>query len=157
MRVRTGRVAAIFIGPEAEGPMKPVDEVRAIAGRGLEGDRYFIGSGTYSDKPSPGREVTLFESEAIDAVNAETDIPLDGSETRRNIMTREIALNHLVGKEFRVGEVRLRGIKLCEPCKHLEAVTGKKIELPLLHRGGLRAQVVSDGVVRVGDTIEEIA
>ncbi len=137
--------------------MKEVDSVRAVPGRGLEGDRYFVGAGTYSSKPSPGREITLFESEAVDAVNAETDIVLDGSETRRNIMTREIALNHLVGKEFRVGDVRLRGIKLCEPCKHLEAVTGKKIELPLLHRAGLRAQILSDGVVRVGDSVEEIA
>lgn len=136
--------------------MKAVDSARAVPGRGLEGDRYFLGVGTYSPKPDPGREATFFESEAVDAVNNESGIPLDGSETRRNIMTREIALNHLVGREFRIGDARFRGLKLCEPCKHLEAVSGKKIEEPLLHRGGLRAEILAEGVVKVGDEIEEI-
>lgn len=155
--MRKGSIVGIFIGPDAEGPMKPVDSVRAVPGRGLEGDRYFLGVGTYSGKPAPGRHVTFIESEAVEAVNSENGIPFDASESRRNIVTREIALNHLVGKEFRVGDARFRGIRLCEPCKHLEALAGKKIEEPLRHRGGLRADILAGGVVRVGDEIEEIA
>jgi MOSC domain-containing protein YiiM len=97
--------------------------------------------------------VTLIESEAIDAVNRDYAMRIDPIETRRNILTRGVALNHLVGKEFSVGNVRLRGLELCEPCKHLEGMTRPGVMRALVHRGGLRAQILQGGVVSVGDSI----
>jgi MOSC domain-containing protein YiiM len=148
-----GNVSGIFIGPEKGKPMVGVEKVRAVAGGGLEGDRYFAKKGTFSKKDDPSREVTLIEQEALDAAWRSYDVEVDPAETRRNILTEGAPLNHLVGREFTVGEVRLRGIKLCEPCGHLERVTAKGVREPLVHRGGLRAQILSDGVIRVGDPI----
>ncbi len=111
-----GRVLSIHISRSAEGAMTAVDEVRAVPGRGLEGDRYFLGAGTYSDRPEPSREVTLIESEALDALARDYGHKLPGGASRRNITTAGIALNHLMGHEFQVGAVKLRGIRLCEPC-----------------------------------------
>jgi MOSC domain-containing protein YiiM len=149
-----GRVVSIHIADRAAGPMKSVTEVRAVAGRGLEGDRYFLKRGTYSSKHGPDREVTLIEIEAIEALERDYGVKLSPGDARRNIVTRGVALNHLVGKEFRVGEAVLRGIRLCEPCQHLVRLTGQEKVLPgLVHRGGLRAQVVKGGVIRVGDAV----
>jgi MOSC domain-containing protein YiiM len=128
--------------------------VTAVAGQGLEGDRYFLGTGTYSDKPRPDRQVTLVESEAIEALARDYDIALAPGATRRNITTRGVALNHLVGRDFLVGSVRLRGIKLCEPCKHLEATLGLEVRPGLVHRGGLRCEIVDGGQISVGDPIQ---
>jgi MOSC domain-containing protein YiiM len=134
--------------------MKAINEVRAVTGKGLEGDRYFLRTGTYSPKHEPAREVTLIEIEAIDALERDYGVKLGPGDARRNIVTRGVALNHLVGKEFRVGEAVLRGIRLCEPCQHLVRLTGHEKVLPgLVHRGGLRAQIVKDGMIRVGDTV----
>jgi MOSC domain-containing protein YiiM len=133
--------------------MRSVDRVRAIPGKGLEGDRYFDATGTYSDKPGPGREVTLIESEAIDAMARDNGITIPAGAARRNVVTRETPLNHLVGKEFEVGRVHLLGIRLCEPCSHLESLTRKGIIAGLVHRGGLRAQILTAGEIRVGDPI----
>ncbi|MFN4218846.1 MAG: MOSC domain-containing protein [Candidatus Bipolaricaulia bacterium] len=152
-----GRVVSIHITEQATGTMKSVAAVRAVAGRGLEGDRYFLGTGTKSSKPGPDREVTLIEIEAIEALERDYGVKLSPGDARRNIVTRGVALNHLVGKEFRVGEAVLRGIRLCEPCQHLVQLTGQEKVLPgLVHRGGLRAQIVRDGIIRVGDTLEEV-
>lgn len=135
--------------------MKTVPEVRAVAGRGLEGDRYFLETGTYSHKPGPDREVTLIEIEAIEALGRDYGVTIEPGEARRNIVTRGVALNHLVGKEFRVGEAVLKGIRLCEPCQHLVRLTGQeKVLAGLVHRGGLRAQIVQSGLIRQGDHIE---
>lgn len=133
--------------------MLPVDEVRAVPTRGLEGDRYFEATGSYSDRPGPGREVTLIESEALEALARDYQIALPTGASRRNIATRRVALNHLIGRQFRVGDVLLEGVKLCEPCNHLEAVTGLGLRPGLVHRGGLRAQVLEGGLIRVGDSI----
>lgn len=149
----SGEVVAIYTAPHKEGRMQSVPSIRAVPGRGLEGDRYFLGAGTYSERVGEGREVTLIESEAIEAVRREDGIDVDASESRRNIVTRGVALNHLVDREFSVGSVRLRGIRLCEPCAHLEEVSGKKIRKPLIHRGGLRAEILTGGVVGVGDDV----
>ena len=147
-----GSVAAIYIGPRAAEPMVSVRKVRAVSGKGLEGDRYFNLEGTFSAKSHrPKQEVTLIESEAIEAAERSYDIELDAADTRRNIVTSGTPLNHLVDEEFTVGEVRLRGLKLCEPCTHLKKVTAKGIVKPLIHRGGLRAQILSDGTIEVGD------
>lgn len=149
-----GRVVSIHITEEATGPMKSVNAVRAVAGRGLEGDRYFLGKGTKSSKPGPDREVTLIEIESIEALERDYGVKLSPGDARRNIVTRGVALNHLVGKEFRVGEAVLRGIRLCEPCQHLVQLTGQEKVLPgLVHRGGLRAQIVQSGLIREGDHI----
>lgn len=148
-----GRVVGIYIAQAGGEPMRGVGSVAAVSGKGLEGDRYFLQSGTYSGQPGSGREVTLVEAEAIEAVRSEEgfELPIDG--TRRNLVTRGVALNHLVGREFSVGEVRLRGVRLCEPCATLAKSTGFNIVLPLLHRAGLRADIVSGGRIAVGDTV----
>jgi MOSC domain-containing protein YiiM len=151
-----GTLVAIHITPEATAPLQSVTEARLVAGKGLEGDRYFSGRGTWSTHPGSGREVTLIESEAIEALERESNLALAPAEARRNLVTRGVPLNHLVGHEFRVGEVRLRGIRLCEPCKHLEGLTKPGIREALMHRAGLRTEIVHEGVLRVGDPIEEV-
>ncbi|NOY99712.1 MAG: MOSC domain-containing protein [Chloroflexi bacterium] len=152
--MKYGSVISIQITPEGAGNLHPVDNVRAVAGMGLEGDRYFYRTGTYSKKHDESREVTLIEIETLEALARDYNLKLTPVDSRRNITTRGAALNHLVGKEFRVGEAVLRGIRLCEPCKHLETVTGQPVRAGLVHRGGLRAQIVVSGTIRVGDAIE---
>ena len=132
--------------------MRSVDEARAIPGRGLEGDRYFGGAGTFDG--GTGHEVTLVETEAVEALERDYGIEMEPIETRRNIATRGVALNHLVGRRFRVGATVLRGVRLCEPCSHMERLAGKPARPGLVHRGGLRAEVLSPGPIRVGDPIE---
>lgn len=133
--------------------MRSVPSVHAMPGKGLEGDRYFNARGTYSDRPSPSREVTLIESEAIEAMARDNEITIPEGASRRNVVTRGTPLNHLVGQDFDVGHVRLRGIRLCEPCSHLEDLTQKGVIAGLVHRGGLRAQILTEGTIRVGDAI----
>ena len=148
-----GRLVAIHVAPAATAPMQTVARVRAVAGKGLEGDRYLAGAGTFSSPPEPDAQVTLVEAEAIEAVVAETKKPLSAADTRRNLVTRGVALNHLVGREFSIGAVRFRAHGLCEPCKHLEGLTRGGIIHDLLHRGGLRAEILSDGVLEVGQAL----
>jgi MOSC domain-containing protein YiiM len=121
----------------------------------LEGDRYFSATGTYlkNGRITPSQEATLIEAEAVEALEHESSIKLDPGDSRRNIVTRGIALNHLVGKEFVVGAVALKGIRLCEPCGHLEKLTQPGVREGLIHRGGLRAQILTEGNIRVGDTV----
>jgi MOSC domain-containing protein YiiM len=151
-----GTVTAIFVAPSAEARMKEIDTAELEAGRGIVGDRYHAGSGTWS-KPGEEhldrRQVTLIESEAVAAVVRDYHTAFEASDSRRNIVTRDVALNHLVGTEFTVGSARLRGIKLCEPCNHLERLVGQPIRSPLLHRGGLNCEVLEGGTVRVGDPV----
>ena len=152
-----GSVAGLHVAPEAGAPMRSVTEARAVPGRGLEGDRYFAGTGYYSPKPSHGgREVTLIEIEAVEAVSSELDLKLVAAETRRNIATSGVPLNHLVDREFLVGGVRLLGTRLCEPCKYLEGLTRPGVMGGLVHRGGLRARILTDGIIRVGDVIQPL-
>lgn len=149
-----GRVESIHIAMSAEAPVRGMAEVTAIAGVGLEGDRYATRTGTFSAKPKPGRQITLIEAESIEALERELGMVLAPGETRRNLVTRDVALNHLVGRAFTVGEVRLRGHELCEPCGDLARMTGKPQILPgLVHRGGLRAEILEGGVIRVGDEV----
>lgn len=148
-----GTLAGIYVAPAAEAPTTAVDEVRAVPGRGLEGDRYFDAAGTFSDHPGDGRDVTLIELEALEALRAETGIELSPSDSRRNLVTCGVPLNHLVGRELRVGEVVLRGTRLCEPCAHLARLTEPGVLPGLVHRGGLRADIVKAGLIRAGDPI----
>lgn len=148
-----GAVVAIYIAPTGAAPMRPVANAQVVVDRGLEGDRYYSKLGTYSNQPGSGRDVTLIEIEAIDGLKREYEVQLDPGQSRRNIVTRGIALNHLVEQEFRVGDVVLRGTRLCEPCAHIEKLTVKGAMRGLIHRGGLRAEIVKGGIIRVGDTI----
>jgi MOSC domain-containing protein YiiM len=148
-----GSVYSIHIAAAAKAPMQSVESVLAIPRVGLDGDRYALKQGTFF-KPDPDHELTLIESEAVEALRRDQQIDLAAGDTRRNIVTRAVPLNHLIGQEFRIGEVKIRGIRLCEPCSHLEALTGKRLINALLHRGGLRAQILTEGTIRVGDVIE---
>ena len=114
-----GSVVAIYLAPNARQPMAAVEQVHAVPGKGLEGDRYFDRTGTFSSKHGPDREVTLIEIEVIDALERDYSIEISPGDARREIVTRGVPLNHLVGREFQVGAVLLRGIRLCEPCSHL--------------------------------------
>lgn len=135
--------------------MRALSEVEAVAGVGLAGDRYAAGIGYYSPRPTdPGaREVTLFESEVLEALTAESGLNVAPTEHRRNLTVRGVRLNDLLHARFQIGEVVLEGVKDCPPCEHLEGLLGKRVLRPLLNRGGLRARVLQGGVIRVGDQI----
>lgn len=146
-----GRVEGIFITTTAGAPMQALATATLVAGRGIEGDRYFLGTGFYSDGRD-GRQLTLIAAEVLEAL-ADDGVHLAPVECRRNIVTRGIALNSLVGQRFRVGAVECLGIRLCPPCVHLEELTRPGLLRPLAHTGGLRAHVLTDGAVRVGDGV----
>jgi MOSC domain-containing protein YiiM len=148
-----GTVVSINISPRAEAPMVSVEEARAVPGFGLEGDRYFLRQGTFY-KPQPDRELTLIEVEAIEAMKRELDVDYGLSDSRRNVVTRGVPLNHLVGKEFMIGHVRVRGLRLCEPCSHLQKLSHEKVLPGLVHRGGLRAQILTEGTIQLGDVVK---
>ena len=148
-----GLVVSLHIAPTGAAPIQNRDRVEAVVGRGLEGDRYFAGVGTYSHAPGSGRHVTLIEIEAIEGLNRDYGIDVAPGKSRRNIVTRDVALNHLVEREFLIGRVRLRGTRLCEPCAHLERLTERGALLGLVHRGGLRAEILSGGTIHVGDLV----
>jgi hypothetical protein len=142
-----GEVAGVLVAPAAEAPLGRIDAVVAIPGRGLEGDRYAAGKGTFSAPGGRGHELTLVEAEVLD------EIGLSWEEARRNIVTTGISLNALVGKPFRVGDVECIGRRLAEPCAHLEKLARPGLLRPLVHRGGLRADIISGGTISVGDEI----
>jgi MOSC domain-containing protein YiiM len=146
-------VVSIHIAAAGGAPTKSVREVRALAGKGLEGDRYCLEAGTYSHQGGAARQATLIEGEAIEALKRDDGIEIDPGASRRNIVTRGLALNHLVGREFKIGRVTLRGIELCEPCAHLQRLTQQGVMRGLVHRGGLNAEILTDGVIRAGDAI----
>ena len=148
-----GSVHSIHIAAVASEPTASIEQARAVAGKGLEGDRYFNRDGSFSDRHGPDREITLIEIEAIEALERDYKLTLKAGDARRNVVTRGVALNHLVGREFSVGEVTLRGLRLCEPCNHLASLTDEKVKPGLVHRGGLRAQILTEGIIRTGNTI----
>jgi MOSC domain-containing protein YiiM len=150
-----GSVVSINVAKAGGEPMTSLDQVKAVAGQGLEGDRYLSKQGSFSDNPNTtGRQVTLIESEALEALVRDYKVEIEYKDARRNIVTRGVPLNHLLGKEFRVGEVRLRGVRLNEPCNHLAGLTSEQVKPGLVHRGGLRADILNDGTIRVGDLVE---
>ena len=149
-----GTVEQIAIAPAAEASMRIITSARALAGRGLEGDRYASGAGTFSPRAGsrPGYELTLIAAEVVEELTAR-DAHLDFASTRRNVLTRGLDVNALVGREFAIGEVRCRGLRLCEPCSHLERIAGPGLLRPLIHRGGLRVDILSDGIITAGSPI----
>lgn len=150
-----GVVELISLTEEAEGQMMVVPSARALAGRGLEGDRYARGAGTFSDPNGHGYDLTLVEAEALEELAA-GGVQIEAAEARRNLVVRGIALDDLIGKRFRVGEVECFGQRRCEPCAHLEKLTRPGVLRGLVHRGGLRADVLSGGEIRVGDHVEAL-
>ena len=145
-----GNVVSIHIAPKEGAPVQSLQSVRAVAGKGLEGDRNFQdGAGEHR----PDREITLIEIEAIEALKRDTGLDLAPGDARRNVVTRGIALNDLIDREFTVGAVRLRGLKLSEPCNDLARMTDERVLKGLLHRGGVRAQILESGMIAVGDAV----
>lgn len=152
-----GTIVSIHVAKTGAAPMESITNAVVVAGRGLRGDRYHDGTGTYSNHPGTGREVTLIESEALEALKRDYGIDIEPAQARRNFVTRAVALNHLVGREFTIGEVRLRGARLCDPCAHLESLSARGVVRGLAHRGGLRADVVSGGLIRIGDSVTALS
>ena len=150
-----GRVALILTAPRAEADQTRHEDARAEAGRGLAGDRYWDGIGTFSNPNARGHDLTLVEEETI-ASMSEVFPDYRPEDARRNIVTTGIALNGLVGWRFRVGEAECIGRRLCEPCAHLDRIAVRGALRHLVHRGGLRADIVTGGRIAVGDAIEPI-
>ncbi len=147
-------VTQILIAESPEAPMRRLPEVRAVPGKGLEGDRYFEGRGTFSPQPQrPDFELTFIEGEKVDAFARESGLAFTALHARRNLVTEGVDLNALVGKEFSVGEVRIRGVRLCEPCSYLAKTSFPETLKGLVHKGGLRAQILTGGVIRAGDRV----
>jgi MOSC domain-containing protein YiiM len=151
-----GEVVSIHVAPAEGEPTIAVDEIKAVAGKGLEGDRYYKLAGTFSKKEGPQREVTLIEVEALEAMERDHNIKFRLGDSRRNIVTRGVPLNHLIDEEFEVGEAVFLGIKLCHPCGYLEDMTVPGIRKALANRGGLNAQIVSGGLIRPGDAVRPV-
>ncbi|ELY61724.1 MOSC domain-containing protein [Natronococcus amylolyticus DSM 10524] len=161
----TGQLRGIHVAPEQGAPTRSIETARALAGRGLEGDRYCLADpetddqsddragGTFADRD--GSDLTLIETEALAAVERDYDIALEPGVHRRNLTTEGVALNHLDGERFRVGDVVCEGVELCEPCSYLERHLAEDgVREALVHRGGLRARILEGGVLTVGDRLE---
>jgi len=153
-----GRVEAIAVAEQATGPMRQVERARALAGRGLDGDRYAAKTGTFTpaNDTARGYDLTLIAAEVLDELVLPSGGNIEYVEARRNIVTRGVDLNALVGRRFRIGDVECLGQRLCEPCSHLERLTTKGVLRGLIHRGGLRADVLTDGQISTGAVIETI-
>jgi MOSC domain-containing protein YiiM len=155
MPADSGQVVEINVSPERDVLPEPADRVRAIAGRGLEGEYHFYGGPGM--QPERDQEITLIAVEALDGLSVEHGIDMTPAESRRNIATKGIDLNRLEGRRFRVGEVECEGIELCEPCRNLERLTQRGVIRGLVHRGGLRAAILTDGEISVGDEVAPLS
>jgi hypothetical protein len=146
-----GRIEAIYVSPSAGQAATPLHTARALPGQGLDGDRHVTGDGTF---PSglPGSALTLIEAEVCESFEP----PLGPDDHRRNVVTRGVALNDLVGHEFTLGTVRCKGMRLCEPCTVVQRYAGRPVLRALVHRGGLRADILADGEIGVGDTVRAV-
>lgn len=150
----SGRVEAIRISASAGAPMETVWRVAAHAGGGLEGDRYQLGTGNYSDRPGPGRGLTLVAAESLEQANkANPGLDITPAETRRNVTVRGVDLDALIGREFRIGRVRCVGVRPAQPCAYLEGLLGRPALAVLANRAGLRADILEDGEIAVGDEV----
>ena len=152
-----GIIEHLFITGAMSQPMAPQASLTALAGKGIEGDRYLKGTGTYSKKPEPGRQVTLVEGEVLDWLKSEHGLTVRPEECRRNVVTRGIELNPLVGRELMVGSVRVMVHRLCQPCRYLEKLLGQ----PNLYerwwdKGGLRCEILDGGIIRAGDRVKTL-
>lgn len=148
-----GRVLHIHLSPTAGAPMESLQRAEALAGTGLAGDRYANLTGHWSPIKRSGDRLTLIEQEEIDRLGAEWGLPLAPGETRRNITTRGIRLDSLIGKRFQIGQVVCRAVRRCEPCTWLEELLGREIIYPLVHRAGIRVEILVGGPIALGDPI----
>lgn len=148
----SGRLAAIYIANTAAAPMRAIEVARLLPGRGIEGDRYFAGTGAFSRWEGSGRDLTLIDEATIDAVLDEYGIDLRQGQSRRNLVTTGACLPDLNGQFFRIGTALLHGARECAPCKYLERLVPGSFKA-LTGRGGLRAEIIEEGVLRIGDAI----
>jgi MOSC domain-containing protein YiiM len=150
-----GAVAHLHITARAFLPMRMQEAITLVAGRGIEGDRYMLGieEGFYSAKPEEGRQVTLFEEEALECIRRDHGIELLPEEHRRNVTTRGVPLTHLVGRRFRLGPCLLEATRLSIPCRHIVEILEKPVFDPMINRSGLNCRILEGGVVRLGDVI----
>lgn len=159
--MRTGRIEHIHVAPDSGDPMTGVDEIEGVAGRGLRGDRYFEERGIWNHLDrDPERDergasdVTFIEAESIEAVESQAGTSLEPGAHRRNVTTRDVALNHLVGERFEAGGLVCEGIELCEPCGYMQSLVGEEgLSAALVHRGGLNAHILESGSIAVGDEL----
>jgi MOSC domain-containing protein YiiM len=148
-----GQIEGIFVAAAAGAPMQAREDVRAIAGVGLDGDRYAQGIGTYSNVPGGGRQATLLDAALIESLRAEHGIELSLAETRRNFITRGVDLAALVGKRLQIGEALCEVVRDCPPCAYLESLTRPGVLKAMVGRGGLRLEILRGGTIHVGDTL----
>jgi len=149
-----GQVMAIRIARIAGAPLTSVERVAAHAGGGLEGDRYHKGTGEWSGSPGAGRGLTLVSADTLDQANLDNPgLDIAAVDTRRNLEVRGVDLDALIGREFTIGTLRCVGVKLAEPCTYLEGLVGRPIIRALAHKAGLRADILEDGEIAVGDPI----
>ena len=152
--IGTGNVVELFTTDRMSAPMKKMEQLNALAGQGIEGDRYFLGTGTYSKKPEPGRQVTLIEIEILEWLKDKFEITVKPEECRRNVLTRGVQINDLVGSEFFVGAVRLRAHRITQPCRYLENLLVQPgLYEALWDNGGISCEILSDGIIKEGDII----
>ena len=152
-----GELLEIWLAGAAAAPMRRVPAVEAVAGRGLAGDRYALGGGTWAQYPDLEKQVTLIDAGAVAAVARETGSDLGPGDTRRNLVTAGIDLPGLVGQWFTVGGVLLFGMKRCPPCTHLERLTGVRLVKAMVHRGGINAAVFAGGTVAEGAVVRPVS
>lgn len=150
-----GVVTHLHVTPRAFLPMRGLDAIELVAGEGIVGDRYRIGTetGFYSEKPEEGRQVTLFEAEALECIRRDHGIEMEPEEHRRNVTTSGVPLNHLVGRRFWLGPCLLEATRLSFPCRHIEEILDKAVFDPMVHRSGLNCRILQGGTVRVGDAV----
>lgn len=148
-----GSIVALHTCAAAGQAMQGADRLTLLAGQGIEGDRYLLGTGTYSPKPEEGRQITLFEVETLEALERDYDIALAPAEHRRNVTVAGVPLNHLVGRRLRVGDALLEATRLSIPCRYLEDITGKSVFKALMHRSGLNCRILQGGAIHVGEEV----
>lgn len=151
-----GKVVSIYISPAAGQPVQALNKIQAVAGGGLVGDHYYRSPDDPAGRQAKGWQVTLVENEAIAHLGSVLQINLPDGVTRRNLVTHGVNLNDLVGKEFMVGDVRLVGVRLCDPCDYLEGMTYPGIKENLKNKGGLRADILVGGVIQTGDAVRPV-
>jgi MOSC domain-containing protein YiiM len=152
-----GVLTEIWMTSEAAAPMRRVPSARLLAGRGLEGDRYALGGGTWAQYPALEKQLTLIDAADVAAVAAEVGVPLTPGDTRRNLVTAGVDLPALVGRWFAVGDALLFGVKRCPPCTHLERLTGARLIKAMVHRGGINAAVFAGAPVAEGALVRPVS
>ena len=152
-----GVLTGIWLTPEAAAPMRRVPSAQLLAGRGLDGDRYALGGGTWAQYPDLEKQLTLIDAADVAAVAAEVGVPLTPGDTRRNLVTAGVDLPSLVGRWFAVGDALLFGMKRCPPCTHLERLTGARLVKAMVHRGGINAAVFSGAPIAEGAVVRPVS